>query len=641
MAQTVYVHRSERIPEWKKPDKLILRLIMMTFVTLNIIFSYQILINLIAPNMTFMNHFIITIFSICLVIDLAACLILYRYQSLIEQINEEIDRRWQAEEALKEANNVLENEVKKRIEELEQTNKGLHLEIMEREQAEEDLRSSEEKYRLLVNNMPGTVFRGYMDWTVDFFDDKVEELIGYKRSDFDSRKITWATVILEEDLEEAKRQFLRALKTDKSYAREYRIVNKKGEPLWIRERGQIICDEADTVKYISGVFFDITKRKQAEQELQAANEKLKGLYSEAAQQNCNIASLNEMSELLQTCLKLEEVYDTVATFGGRIFSEESGALYVLTNSKNLLEQVATWGEDPPNISVFVPNDCWALRRSRIYRYEKGRPGLLCEHASEESLFGYICAPLIAQSEVLGVLHLKIGNSEANSSIVSLEALLETKQRLSVSFSEHIALSLANLRLRESLRTQAIRDPLTGLFNRRYMEETIERECARVKRLSAPMGFIMMDLDRFKEFNDRFGHNVGDILLRQFGEWIKTQKRDEDIACRFGGEEFVLILPGASLDVSYERAEKLRLEFKHLQVEHNGKLHNPVTLSLGVAVFPDHGSTVEEIIRAADTAMYQAKRGGRDRVFIAQPMTNCHIVCNDKVSLPLQDISDNI
>lgn len=422
MAQTVYVHRSEGTQEWKKPDKLVFRLIMITLITLNVIFLYQIFINLLAPNLTTLNHFIITVFSICLVIDLAACLILYQHQSLIDQINEEIDRRWQAEEALREANNVLENKVKKKIEELEQTNTGLHLEIMEREQAEEDLRISEEKYRLLVNNMPGTVFKGYMDWTVDFFDDKVEDLLGYKRSDFDSKRITWASVILEEDLKEVKNQFLRALKTDKSYAREYRVKNKQGEFLWIRERGQIICDEEGTVKYINGVFFDITKRKQAEEELQAANEKLKTLWSDAAQQNYNITSLNEMSELLQTCLKLEEVYSVVATFAGRIFSEESGALYVLSNSKNLLEKVATWGEDPPIISVFTPDDCWAVRRSRVYRYEEGRPSLLCEHASEESLFGYICAPLIAQGELLGVLHLKIGNSEANSSIVSLEAL---------------------------------------------------------------------------------------------------------------------------------------------------------------------------------------------------------------------------
>jgi diguanylate cyclase (GGDEF)-like protein len=261
--------------------------------------------------------------------------------------------------------------------------------------------------------------------------------------------------------------------------------------------------------------------------------------------------------------------------------------------------------------------------------------LPCKHASDKPLLGSICVPLIAQGEVLGMLHLKIVNTKTQAMIGSPEALLEKKQRVAISFAEHIGLSLANLRLRESLRTQAIRDPLTGLFNRRYMEETMERECARVKRLDAPMSLIMMDFDNFKQFNDTYGHNVGDILLRQFGEWLKTQKRIEDIACRFGGEEFILILPGACLDIAYKRAEELRLGVKELQVQHNGKSHNVLSLSLGVAVLPDHGSTSEELIKAADMAMYQAKKEGRDRVILAQSMARYSVDCADKVFLSLQ------
>jgi diguanylate cyclase (GGDEF)-like protein/PAS domain S-box-containing protein len=605
---------------------------MLTLMTINIIFAYDLCLRLIAPDISPQKQFIVNLICICLVIDLGACLVLYRYQHYLDLIGEEIDKRRQSEEALRETNEVLENQVKKRIRELEQNNKGLHIEIMEREQVEENLRESEEKYRLLVNSMPGTVFRGYIDWTVDFFDNKIQELTGYKRGDFDSKKITWDSVILKDDLKEVKRQFLEALKTDRSYVREYRINNTQGGILWIQERGQIISNEDGTVEYISGVFFDITESKRAEEALQAANEKLKTLWAETAQQNHNITLLNEMSEFLQTCQTPEEIYAAVETFTQRLFLEESGALYILNNSKNLLDQTATWGKAPPQEGGLTFEDCWALRRSRIYRYEEGCPGLPCKHTAKESLLASICVPMVAQGEVLGMLHLRIDNIRNRCALAAWETLLDTKQGLAVSFAEHIGVSLANLRLRESLRTQAIRDPLTGLFNRRYMEETMERECARFNRLGTPISLIMMDFDHFKKFNDTYGHTSGDMLLRQFGSWLKTQKRVEDIACRFGGEEFILILPGANLDIARKRAEQLRLGVKRLRGQQSGKFLQRVSLSLGVAVFPDHGSTVEEIITAADMAMYQAKKEGRDRVRIA----NYPVGYPDQVLLSAQE-----
>jgi diguanylate cyclase (GGDEF)-like protein len=182
-------------------------------------------------------------------------------------------------------------------------------------------------------------------------------------------------------------------------------------------------------------------------------------------------------------------------------------------------------------------------------------------------------------------------------------------------AEDMALALSNLRLRETLRSQAIRDPLTGLFNRRYLEETMDRELSRVKRQRGSLGVIMMDLDHFKEYNDTFGHSGGDELLSALGTLIKGQIRGEDIACRYGGEEFLLILPGASLEVALERAEILRQAVKEMHLRYQGL--KPTTLSLGVAVYPDHGDTGLEIIKAADAALYRAKQAGRDRVMAAE------------------------
>ena len=180
----------------------------------------------------------------------------------------------------------------------------------------------------------------------------------------------------------------------------------------------------------------------------------------------------------------------------------------------------------------------------------------------------------------------------------------------------IGLALGNLNLREVLRVQAIRDPLTGLFNRRYMEESLERELRRAVRNQHPLGVIMLDLDHFKQLNDRSGHEAGDAVLRELSNCLQTVTREYDLVCRYGGEEFTIILPDASLDVAVKRAEKIRDTFKHLNVKYQNRDLPGGTLSLGVAGFPEHGSTTEAVLRAADAALYQAKHEGRDRVVVA-------------------------
>ena len=187
----------------------------------------------------------------------------------------------------------------------------------------------------------------------------------------------------------------------------------------------------------------------------------------------------------------------------------------------------------------------------------------------------------------------------------------------ITLADHVALAITNLRLRETLRSQAIRDPLTGLFNRRYMEETVARELRRVTRVDAPMAIMMMDLDHFKQFNDTFGHPAGDALLRRLGEVLQAQVRGSDIASRYGGEEFTLVLPDASLKDGQRRAEEIRKQVKGMKVEQGGRSLGPVSVSIGLACFPDHGETRDGLLQAADAALYLAKERGRDRVVIAE------------------------
>jgi diguanylate cyclase (GGDEF)-like protein len=270
-----------------------------------------------------------------------------------------------------------------------------------------------------------------------------------------------------------------------------------------------------------------------------------------------------------------------------------------------VEAVAVWGT-PPGERFFAADECWALRRGRVHLVQDPQLGLICKHMQRPTESAHLCVPMMAQGEALGLLHLSLPHPGR---------LSEAKQRLAMTVAEQIALSLANLKLQETLRNQSIRDPLTGLFNRRYMEESLEREMRRAVRGRHPVGIIMLDLDHFKQFNDAFGHDAGDTLLRDVGTVLHRSIRGEDIACRFGGEEFTLIVPEASLADAAQRAEQIRESIRGLSISHRRQALGAVTVSLGVAIYPDHGPTGDAVIRAADAALYQAKALGRDRVAV--------------------------
>jgi diguanylate cyclase (GGDEF)-like protein len=215
--------------------------------------------------------------------------------------------------------------------------------------------------------------------------------------------------------------------------------------------------------------------------------------------------------------------------------------------------------------------------------------------------------MMAQSEAIGVLHLMQPDNVK---------MTETKQRMAVTMSEHIAMALSNLRLHETLRSQSIRDPLTGLFNRRFMEESLELEIRRASRNQRPLGMIMIDLDHFKYFNDNFGHDAGDLLLKELGALLQGNIRGEDIACRYGGEEFTLILPEGTGAVTRQRAEFFKEAIQRLDIHYRGHPLGRITASMGVAIFPDHGRTAKTLVEAADKALYRSKSAGRDRVTLA-------------------------
>ena len=364
---------------------------------------------------------------------------------------------------------------------------------------------------------------------------------------------------------------------------------------------------------------DVTERLRAEAALQQAHEQLSASVGALQQREKDITQLSEMTNLLQSCQTPEEAYAILSQSMIRLFPEIGGAIYMISSSRNLVEAVAAWGGAGLAGSVFAPRDCWALRRGRAHLFERHDSAPPCAHRSQAEPAGYLCIPMMAQSEAMGVLHLAAGTPEQADSVIPAGRFSPPQQRLAAAAAEQIALALANLKLRETLRNQSIRDPLTNLFNRRYMEESSERELRRAARKQTPLGIIMLDVDHFKQFNDGFGHDAGDEMLRLVARLLQSSIRAEDIACRYGGEEFVLVLPDSSLEDARRRAEQLREATRQIQLQLHGQAAAGISLSLGVAAFPIHGCTVEALLRVADLALYRAKHEGRDRVAVGQGM----------------------
>jgi diguanylate cyclase (GGDEF)-like protein len=319
--------------------------------------------------------------------------------------------------------------------------------------------------------------------------------------------------------------------------------------------------------------------------------------------------LAKMGELLQTCVSKDEVFAAALGYAPKIFPTGRGAVALLNPERSLAEVAGSWHDCQLPLSVFEVNSCWALRTSHPHLVVAGDTTAPCAHAAGVKNT-YLCIPILAQGEALGILHFQ-ATDEA-------PVLADAELPLKTTFAAQVGLSVSNIRLREALRTQSIKDPLTGLYNRRYLTEMLDREIRRAVRSEQSLGILMLDLDHFKKFNDTYGHDAGDTVLREAASFLTKSIRVEDIVCRFGGEEFVVILPTADLNASHARAERIRSKIRELAVLHQGQSLGMITVSIGVAALPEHGTSPTELLEAADAALYRAKREGRDRVVNADP-----------------------
>ncbi len=328
--------------------------------------------------------------------------------------------------------------------------------------------------------------------------------------------------------------------------------------------------------------------------------------SEALEQKSRLIELlSEIGELLPACTKYDEIYEVFSNYALKLFPHYQGQLYVYSENKVDLECVSSWGDKKNKIDInFTPQDCWALLQNQLYIVKPGSNTPRCNHI--ETKGGYACIPITVGGEILGLISLSFGSlSASNDEITTLARL-----------ASDIGLTLSNVRLRETLQELSIRDYLTGLYNRRYMEEMLLQEIAKSKRNGSGFGIIMFDIDHYKEFNDRYGHEAGDLVLSTLGQFLKDYFRESDIVCRFGGEEFVIILRDAHESEVLERAETLREVVKKLPIKFGNQTLKEMNISLGVSIFPQHGKTARALIDSADEALYRAKNEGRDRLCLA-------------------------
>jgi diguanylate cyclase (GGDEF)-like protein len=332
------------------------------------------------------------------------------------------------------------------------------------------------------------------------------------------------------------------------------------------------------------------------------------------QSTLNITLLEQLIDALQACYSRQEAYATIQPLVQQLFPEDVGAIFVMNSSKNLLEAIASWGPTPLTSDlIFTPDECIALRRGQAHAVEDTHCGLICQHIRSHSLpVETFCVPMVAHGETLGVLY--VGSLNRGK-------IAQTKQ-LATKVAKHISLALANLELRETLNNQSFRDPLTNLYNRHYLEESLEREIRRSERHPQSLGIILLAIDRFKNFNESFGYEAGELLLREVGAFLPSRIRASDIACRYGGEEFLLLLPEASLKVIQQRAEQLRQSIKNLSIRYKRQTLNSITISCGVASFSvqslsgkEHSLTGKAMIQVVHEALDIAKDQGGDRTVV--------------------------
>ncbi len=326
-----------------------------------------------------------------------------------------------------------------------------------------------------------------------------------------------------------------------------------------------------------------------------------------------IALVSQLADSLHSSNSRDESYEVIKAFASDILSGTSGCLYVYNNSRDQLALAAQWGLDcinPGILDHFTPDECWALRRGKVSVTSASTGHIQCRHVQSTQPFSYLCVPITGRGLTSGLLYLQSPDPSGEHAFDRV--MMQVR-----SFADQLSLALVNIELRERLQNMAIKDPLTELYNRRFLDEALSRELLIAERKSAKVCIAMVDIDHFKKFNDSYGHPAGDVVLKQVARHIANAVRRSDIVCRYGGEEMLVVMPDCNLDEGVKKAGAVREGIRSLILRSDGVELPSVTVSIGVAIYPDHALDRVELVSCADQALYRAKKSGRDRVVVAE------------------------
>jgi diguanylate cyclase (GGDEF)-like protein len=386
-----------------------------------------------------------------------------------------------------------------------------------------------------------------------------------------------------------------------------RVVLTHGRPT--RGGGTVVTFTDVTDERVAARELALAKRQAEEAEARAREV----LALERARQ-AEEKMLAQLDEWLQSCKSLDELYAIVKAFMGRLLPGSKGELYIYSKARDVLGGMCNWNTRDLHQSISA-DSCWSLRRGRAFEFRKDGLCFQCDHVTahrhQAEVAEYICVPIVAHGDTVGLLHIRFDHLDEGA------ARIADAGSFAIRCGEHISLAIANAKLRDELRDQSIRDPLTGLYNRRYFLDALRREVAIAERRGASVGLISFDADRFKAINDDHGHDAGDMVLCAIAARMAEIMTAGEVCCRFGGEEFAVLVPGADLAETAALAEKLREAIFLLQVRHLDGVLSPVSISAGVAAYPGSGLQAQEILRRADEALYRAKAQGRNRVVMAE------------------------
>ncbi len=427
------------------------------------------------------------------------------------------------------------------------------------------------------------------------------DILGYGREELEN--LTFQDIAHPDDKEDLYLQnLLQGRLASCQYEKQF--IKKNGQSVWglINESLQRDADGKPVNRIIQ--IQDISIRKDYEIKMSALNERTSLMLSQLQQHEDEMNMINKMNERLQACRKTDEAYSIIYISAQDIFPDLSGGLAIFNDSTNNLETVLQWGPERLLKKEFSIDDCWALRAGHLYIVNDVNREMLCKHFDGVVSGGYVNLPLTVQSGIIGMLHLSARNGNTIS---------KTQLQLATIFNEVIKLSIANIRLHEALQDQAIHDPLTGLYNRRYLNEIMQPILNRIIQEKGTLCVCMIDIDNFKQFNDLYGHEAGDEVLTYVGSLLRREFQGVNIACRYGGEEFLVLMPDTTIQYAVKHLDEIRKNVRNEDI-FVGDRHLPhITLSIGVAQAPDHGETADEVINAADTALYSAKNTGKDKV----------------------------